>query len=163
MDVSSQEFRVVMGRFASGVTVVTTCDGERRIGMTVNAFASLSLNPPLVVICLDTSTYIHEVVTRVGYFAVNILAQDQKHLSDCFARRSEYRFREFCGARSREETTGAPVLEGVVGWADCRVVNVFPGGDHSIIVGHVEALGAAETCPLLYYRGKYPHLEGNPQ
>lgn len=157
MDVSQADFRAVMGRFATGVTIVTTCDGEHRLGITVNAFSSVSLDPPLILVCIETTSYLHQVMLRNGYFAVNILREDQQELSRCFAGHSEAR-RNFCDAPSHTAVTGAPVLDQSLGWIDCRIVDVFPGGDHSIVVGHVEALGASEGRPLLYHRGKYPRL-----
>ena len=159
MDVSQADFRRVLGRFASGVTVVTTCDGEHRLGITVNAFSSVSLDPPLILVCIEKTSYLHQVMLRNGYFAVNLLADDQQALSACFAGHSGAR-RNFCNAPSHTAATGAPILDHSLGWIDCRIVNVFPGGDHSIIVGHVEALGASEGRPLLYYRGKYPPIKG---
>jgi flavin reductase (DIM6/NTAB) family NADH-FMN oxidoreductase RutF len=159
MGVISEEFRAVMGRFATGVTVVTTCDGIRPAGMTVNAFASVSLDPPLVLVCVERTTYIHDLLVRNGYFAVNILSDEQSEVSDCFAGRSEYRYSDFCGVGSHVAATGAPVFDEALGFVDCRIVNVFPGGDHSIFIGHVEALGGDEQRPLLYYRGTYPRLE----
>lgn len=144
-----------MGRFATGVTVVTTCEGTRRAGITVNAFCSVSLDPPLVLICIDRSSHIHDLLLRSGIFAVNILTHDQMDLSSCFSSISDYRFNSFCGATSHTEVTGAPVLDDSLGFVDCRIVDVRPGGDHSIIVGHVEAVGGSEAEPLLYYRSRY--------
>ena len=157
MDVSQVDFRKVMGRFATGVTIVTTCDGDRRLGITVNAFSSVSLDPPLVLVCIEKTSYLHQVMLRNGFFAVNLLSEDQQELSQCFAGRSEAR-RNFCNALSHTAVTGAPVLDHSLGWLDCRIVNAYPGGDHSIIVGQVEALGGGEGHPLLYHRGKYPHV-----
>lgn len=150
----------MLGRFATGVTVVTTCDGTRRAGMTVNAFTSVSLDPPLVLVCVERTTYIHDLLVRNGYYAVNILGAEQSELSDCFAGRSEYRYSEFCGISSHVAATGAPVFDDALAFIDCRIVNVFPGGDHSIFIGRVEALGSDERLPLLYYRGTYPRLKG---
>lgn len=156
MAVDTNLFRAVMSRFATGVTVVTTCKGTERHGITVNAFTSVSLDPPLVLICIDRTSHVHDILIESGVFAVNILAEEQQHLSDCFAGHSEYRFRDFCGATFHTDITGAPVLDGTLGHVDCRVVDVFPGGDHSIIVGRVEALDSGESDdPLLYYRSRY--------
>jgi flavin reductase (DIM6/NTAB) family NADH-FMN oxidoreductase RutF len=157
MDVSQADFRRVMGRFATGVTIVTTCDGDRRLGITVNAFSSVSLDPPLILVCIEKTSYLHQVMLRNGYFAVNLLSEEQQELSQCFAGHSEAR-RNFCDAPSHTAVTGAPVLDHTLGWLDCRIVNAYPGGDHSIIVGQVEALGGSENHPLLYYRGKYPRI-----
>jgi flavin reductase (DIM6/NTAB) family NADH-FMN oxidoreductase RutF len=157
MEVSQADFRKVLGRFASGVTVVTTCDGKHRLGITVNAFTSVSLDPPLILVCIEKKSYLHQALLRNGYFAVNVLAEHQHALSNCFAGHSEARH-NFCDAPSHTAVTGAPVLDHSLGWLDCRIENVYPGGDHSIIVGRVQALGGSENRPLLYYRGKYPKL-----
>ena len=155
MPVDPNDFRAVMGRFATGVTVVTTCQGTLRAGITVNAFSSVSLDPPLVLICIDRSSHVHNVLLESGIFAVNILTQEQAELSSCFAGNSDYRYTSFCGASSHVEATGAPVLDESLGFVDCHIVDVFPGGDHSIIVGRVEALGGTSGEPLLYYRSHY--------
>lgn len=155
MPVDPTAFRAVMGRFATGVTVVTTCQGTRRAGITVNAFASVSLDPPLVLICIDRTSHVHDFLLESGMFAVNILSQDQSELSSCFASNTDYRYSSFCGATSHTEGTGAPVLDVSLGFVDCRIVDVFPGGDHSIIIGRVEALGGGKGDPLLFYRSHY--------
>jgi len=157
--VTQAAFRATLGRFATGVTVVTTSEHDQPVGITVNAFASLSLDPPLVLVCIDRASYVHDLLQRTGVFAANILADDQLHLSNCFARRSEERIKGFCGATFSTAVTGAPILDGAVGYVDCRIVGVYPGGDHSIFVGHVEALGGNDETPLLYYRGKYVRME----
>ena|SRR5690348_6574995 len=154
----SKTFRAVMSRFATGVTVVTTCDGPRRLGITVNAFCSVSLDPPLVLVCIERSSYIHQILSKSGVFAVNLLRDDQQDLSACFAGNSDERHDEFCHAVSHAEATGAPVLDDALGFVDCRIVNIFPGGDHDIFIGHVEALGDADGAPLLYYRSQYHQL-----
>ncbi len=163
MGVTSEDFRAVLGCFATGVSVVTTCDGTRPAGMTVNAFTSVSLDPPLVLVCVERTTYIHDLLMKNGYYAVNILGEEQSELSNCFAGRSEYRYTEFCGVKSHMAATGAPVFDDALAFIDCRIVNVFPGGDHSIFIGRVEALGSDARHPLLYYRGAYSRLEGSDQ
>lgn len=163
MGVTSEDFRATLGRFATGVSVVTTCDGDKPAGMTVNAFSSLSLDPPLVLVCIERTTYLHDLLTRNGYYAVNILGEEQSALSDCFAGRSDFRYTNFCDVKSHVVATGAPVFDDALAFIDCRIVNIFPGGDHSIFVGRVEALGSDERLPLLYYRGKYPRLDGSEQ
>lgn len=155
MPVDANTFRAVMGRFATGVTVVTTTQGTRRVGITVNAFASVSLDPPLVLICIDHASRVHDILLESGIFAVNMLSNDQEELSSCFAGNSDYRYASFCGAASHTEITGAPVLDDSLGFVDCRIVDVYPGGDHSIILGRVEAAGDGEGKPLLYYRSRY--------
>lgn len=162
MTVLAADFRAVMGRFATGVGIATTCEGTRRAGITVNAFCSVSLDPPLVLVCIDRASYVYDVFTRTRFFAINFLTEDQQALSQCFASRSEYRFSDFCGATTHTATTGAPILDNALAFVDCRVVDIYPGGDHDIFVGHVEALGGADGQPLLFYRGKYTRLEGTP-
>ncbi|GAC1458747.1 MAG: flavin reductase family protein [Ktedonobacterales bacterium] len=152
-------FRKVLGRFATGVTVVTTCQGSRRAGITVNAFCSVSLDPPLVLVCVEHRNYTHELLVESGVFAVNFLTSDQADVSRCFAGQSDVKFHEFCGVATHEVATGAPVFDECLAFVDCRVVAVYPGGDHSIFIGRAEALGSAEATPLLYYRGKYGQLD----
>jgi flavin reductase (DIM6/NTAB) family NADH-FMN oxidoreductase RutF len=159
MAITSQEFRAVLGRFTTGVTVVTTCEGSRRAGITVNAFTSVSLDPPLVLICIERTAYIHDILVRSGIYAVNLLTAAQQHLSECFASRSAERDEEFCGQNSHDAVTGAPILDETLAFVDCRVIDIYPGGDHSIFLGRVEALGGGETSPLLYYRGAYSRLD----
>jgi flavin reductase (DIM6/NTAB) family NADH-FMN oxidoreductase RutF len=155
MAVDSAAFRAVMGRFATGVTVVTTCDGPRRYGITVNAFCSVSLDPPLVLICIDHTSRVHDILAHAGFFAVNFLRSDQAHLSTCFATTTEERYANFCHAKSHPVATGAPVLDDSLGYADCRIVTCYPGGDHTIFLGQVEALAVGDGEPLLYYHSRY--------
>lgn len=152
-------FRRVLGHFASGVSVVTTCRQNRRAGITVNAFCSVSLDPPLVLVCIEHRNYAHDLVKEAGIFAVNILASDQADVSRCFASPSPDKYQRFCGVTTHEVATGAPIFDHCAAYVDCRVVAIYPGGDHSIFLGHVEALGSSEDAPLLYYRARYGRLE----
>lgn len=147
-----------MGRFATGVTVVTTALGAQRAGVTVNAFCSVSLDPPLVLICIERTAHIHSLLIEAGVFAVNLLAAGQDEIARCFATSSDRRNQEFCGCATRSVQTGAPVLRDTFGFLDCVITDVFPGGDHSIIVGRVEAVGAIDRAPLVYYRSQYTEL-----
>lgn len=156
--IDRKTFRTVLGRFATGVTVVTTMQGSQRVGITVNAFTSLSLDPPLVLICIDRTSRVHDALLESGSFAVNFLAANQANISTCFASNSDRRYRDFGGATSHPVATGAPIIDGCLGYVDCKIVNTFPGGDHTIIIGHVEALDASDDAPLLYYRGQYATL-----
>lgn len=162
MDVDSTSFRAAMSRFATGVTVATTCRGERRIGITVNAFASVSLEPPLVLICIERASLVHQYFVESGVFAVNMLSADQEDLSTGFASNSPERFESFCGVASHPVVTGAPVFDDCLAWVDCRVTQVYPGGDHSILLGEVVALGTSPRLPLLYYRSHYLHPNERP-
>lgn len=152
---SARDFKAVMGHFATGVTVVTTRLGAMRAGITVNAFCSLSLDPPLVLICIDHASRAHDVLIQAGIFAVNFLTDQQADLARCFAGPTEQRWENFCGCATHSVATGAPVFDESLGFVDCHLLDVFPGGDHSILVGRVEALEAHEGEPLVYYRAHY--------
>jgi flavin reductase (DIM6/NTAB) family NADH-FMN oxidoreductase RutF len=159
MTVSDAEFKAVLGRFATGVTVVATCEGKTPIGLTVNAFASISLNPPLVMISIDKRSYLHSAIPQAGFFAASILTADQQDLSRRFAGQIGDRDHRFHDVNWRTEATGAPILSEALAWVDCRVEAIYDGGDHTIILGRVEALGAAPGDPLIYYRARYNRLE----
>jgi flavin reductase (DIM6/NTAB) family NADH-FMN oxidoreductase RutF len=159
MAIDIATFRAVMSRFATGVTVVTTCSGTERLGLTVNAFCSVSLDPPLVLICVEHGSQVHDALIASGVFAVNFLSRDQENLSVCFAGHSEDRFSNFCGVTSHTISTGAPIFDDSLGFVDCRIVATYPGGDHTIILGQVEAQEAYDGEPLLYYRSHYLNSE----
>lgn len=159
MTVSDTEFRSTLGRFATGVTVVATLVEGAPVGLTVNAFASVSLDPPLVMISLDRRSRLYSAITRTGFFAASILAADQDELSRRFAGQTADRENRFRDVPWRAEATGAPILDGVVAWVDCRVEAMYPGGDHTVILGRVEALDVYPGEPLLYYRGRYGRLD----
>lgn len=159
MSVDPPEFRRVLGHLATGVTVVATADpdtGEAR-GLTANAVTSVSLEPPLVLVCVERDADTHATLSRADHFSINILGEDQEALSRRFA--SDEIVDKFEGVAFRRESTGAPVLEGVLAWAECRVWARYDGGDHTIFVGRVVAGDAVEGGPLLYYRGGYGRLE----
>jgi flavin reductase (DIM6/NTAB) family NADH-FMN oxidoreductase RutF len=158
MSVDPDSFRQVMGRFATGVTVVTTCQGTRRAGITVNAFCSVSLEPPLALVCVEHRNYTHDLLAESGIFAVNFLTSEQADVSRCFASQGDAKLSDFCGMTTHEVATGAPVFDECLAFVDCRVVAAYPGGDHTIFIGHVEALGSSDGVPLLYYRGQYGKL-----
>jgi flavin reductase (DIM6/NTAB) family NADH-FMN oxidoreductase RutF len=163
MAIDIDTFRAVMSRFATGVTVVTTCDGTQRFGITVNAFCSVSLEPPLVLICIEHGSQVHDALIESGVFAVNFLSREQENLSVCFAGHSEERFSDFCGVTSRVVATGAPIFDNSLGFVDCRIVATYAGGDHTIILGRVEAQEAYEGEPLLYYRSHYLNSQEGTQ
>jgi flavin reductase (DIM6/NTAB) family NADH-FMN oxidoreductase RutF len=156
------DFRAVMGQFATGVTVVTTMDGETPQGITVNAMASVSLEPPLVAIALDRRRFINPAIEAGGRFAINILAEDQQWLSDCFAGANVNPGRDaFCGAGWDAGVTGMPLLRGAMAALECRVVDRLETGDHHIFVGAVEAAHLHDEAapPLLYHRRRYLRIE----
>lgn len=150
-------FRAVLGRFATGVTVVTAVDAAGRDhGMTVSAFASLSLDPPLVLVCVDHEASMHPLLNEATHFAVNILASDQEALSRRFSHKDPNRFDGVGYTRGR---SGAAILDDVLAWLECRVAARHPGGDHTLVIGQVETAEARAEKPLLYYRGGYAQLE----
>ena len=161
--IDTSEFRRVMGHFATGVTVVTTLDGDRPQGITVNALSSVSLEPALVMVALDRRRFITPTVRAAGRYAVNILGEDQDALSDCFAGALVTPDREaFCGVAWQPGTTGLPILDGAVASLECTVVETFSAGDHDLFIGRVDALRAAPSgheLPLIYYRRRYLHLD----
>jgi flavin reductase (DIM6/NTAB) family NADH-FMN oxidoreductase RutF len=158
--VDAAEFRRALGQFATGVTVVTALDpaSGRPEGVTVNAFASLSLEPPLVLVCLARTTRLALLLDSAGHFAVNVLAADQRFLSVAFARADDDRF---AGVAWRAWASGAPILEGCVANLECARAGRNDGGDHVIVVGRVERLAYDETRePLLFARSDYRGLGG---
>ena len=165
MDFDSEAFRLVMGRFATGVTVVTTLAEGRPQGITVNALSSVSLEPPLVMVALDRRRFITPMVREHGRYAVSVLGEGQQALSDCFAHAAVKPGREdFCGATWHEGPTGLPLLDGAIATLECTVVETFPAGDHDLFIGRVDSLDdggpAAEGAgPLLYFRRRYLHVE----
>lgn len=148
-----------MGRFATGVTVVTTRLGGEVHGMTANAVTSVSLEPPLVLVCVDKTADTHDILARAGVFALNVLSREQERLSEHFSKKETegaHRLDEFS---HRAAATGAPILEGCLAYLDCRVTAQHPGGDHTIFVGEVvEAGSLRDGEPLLFYQGRYTKL-----
>ena len=156
MPVSKDEFRSAMGRFASGVTVVTTkTKDDKPSGITVSAFSSVSLEPPLILVCIDKRASVHDLLEEGHHFAVNVLAEDQEILSRRFASKDPDRF---SGTGYTEGGTGAPLLTGALASIECRVVYAYPGGDHTIVVGEVERINVSDGKPLAYFRGGYVQL-----
>lgn len=162
VSVPAVDFRTAIGQFASGVTIVTTLDGDRPVGITVNAFASVSLEPALVMIALDHRRFIVPAIEAGGRYAVNVLAEDQQWLSDCFAGANVTPNRAaFCGAAWHPGHTGLPLLSGAIASIECRVDQRIPLGDHLVFVGAVEAVTVQEpdAPPLLYHRRRYLRIE----
>lgn len=149
-----RHFRNVMGRFTTGVAVVTARSASGvASGLTVNSLTSVSLDPPLLLVCLDVRSATLEAVRESGAFAVNLLGRESKDLAVRFARgRRATRFR---GLDVRTEATGSPILEPALAWLDCRVDATHPGGDHAIVVGRVERSAARDGAPLLFFEGSF--------
>lgn len=156
--VGAGEFRRVLGHFASGVTVVTAVDADGPAGFACQSFASLSLEPPLVVFMVGRTSTTWPRIARAGRFCVNVLGEEQDGLCRGFAVSGADKF---AGVTYRPApVTGAPLLDGVAAWIDCTVQAVHTGGDHLIVVGRVEALDADEECaPLLFHRGRFGRLD----
>jgi flavin reductase (DIM6/NTAB) family NADH-FMN oxidoreductase RutF len=158
---SEAEFREALAHFATGITVVTASGPAGPHGVTVNAFASVSLAPPLVLVCIDRGHLSHAVLAKSGAFAVNVLAAGQEALSRFFAAPDRPEGPDaFRGIAFRPGRTGAPLLDGCVAYIECRVTASHPAGDHSIFVGAVEyAWAVPGRHPLLYYNRGYRRLD----
>ncbi|HEX9032990.1 MAG TPA: flavin reductase family protein [Streptosporangiaceae bacterium] len=148
-----QKFRQVLGHFATGITVLTAVDDGEPVGFSCQAFAALSLEPPLVVFCPALTSSTWKRIARAKSFAVNILSEDQHELASRFGRSGAGKFD---GVGWSPDGAGSPVLDGVLTWAGCEVDAVHPGGDHHIVIGRVRELGeCGAQRPLLFYRGRY--------
>jgi flavin reductase (DIM6/NTAB) family NADH-FMN oxidoreductase RutF len=158
---TDQTLRNMRGLFASGVTVVTTMHEGQLRGVTVSAFSSVSLSPPLVLICIANESESHEWIAESSVFAVNILSDEQEFLSERFAARAPLVNARFDGVPYHTAITGSPIIDGSVAWYDCRVEAMHDGGDHTIFIGRVEAIGfGAETkSPLVYFANRYAGLK----
>lgn len=154
---TAKEFRSALGAFATGVTVITSQAGDQPYGMTANAFSSLSLDPPLVLICVKGGTDGCRTIEENGVFAVNVLAADQEPISRYFSSKERPRGRDaFREISHRSAHTGSPVLNGVAAYLDCRVTAQHAAGDHVIFIGEVQALGVdPQVPPLLFHHGAY--------
>ena len=158
MPVRGDELRGAMGRFATGVTVVTLLDDQDvPQGFTVNSLTSVSLVPPLVLVCVDHSANILRCFSKNYAFTVNILSEEQEEISSQFASKTEDKF---AGIAYEAGKLGPPRIQGCLGYLECRITNQYPGGDHVIFIGEVEVteLGPEEGKPLLFYAGKYARL-----
>jgi len=159
---NSKLFRDALGSFATGVTVITTQGAEHPYGMTANAFSSVSLDPPLVLVCVISGTEGSKWIQENGVFAVNVLGEDQEPISRYFASRDRPRgweaFREISHSRM---ASGSPILDDTACYLDCRLHASHEAGDHIIFIGEVMALGVnLDVKPLLFHRGKYCYLNG---
>lgn len=160
MPVNKDEFRAALGRFASGVTVVTTFDEKenRPLGITVSAFCSVSLAPPLVLISIEKGAYVHDYIKAFGAFAANILTENQEKLSNLFASRETDKFANVSYTMS---DGNLPLLNEVLVNMECKIVHAYEGGDHTIFVGEVMSVKVSDENPLLYFHhgyGKYTKI-----
>lgn len=150
-------FRSVLGRFASGVTVLTTRSGNTDVGMTVSAFCSLSLQPPLVLACVAKTADLHGMLPEGQRVVFNILSATQEALSRRFS--EEEGSRRFEGIGFYRDPHDVAVLDDVLAWIEAIVVEQYDGGDHSIFIAQVDGASSSDLRPLLYYRGGYAELE----
>ncbi|MBI3455438.1 MAG: flavin reductase family protein [Candidatus Rokubacteria bacterium] len=159
MSLTAAEFRFALRHFPAGVTVVTTRDAEGHpCGLTASAFTSVSLDPPLVLVCIDHVATAYHAFVEYGWFAVNMLGKSQEHLSRQFAASAGDKF---AGVAFHEGRARLPILEDVVAALECRVVHRYAGGDHTIFVGQVEGVSITGGSPLVYFGGGYRYLESD--
>jgi flavin reductase (DIM6/NTAB) family NADH-FMN oxidoreductase RutF len=157
--VAPDEFRRVLGHFATGVTIVTTRDTDgRATGLTVSAFCSVSLDPPQVLVCVDHKSQSYPALRDGAHFAVNFLGDGHEEVSRRFA---TTRLDKFEGVPHNFGKYGSPLIEGALAQLECRIVSRHVEGDHTILVGRVEEARNGAGDPLLYFRGKYRRL-GDP-
>jgi flavin reductase (DIM6/NTAB) family NADH-FMN oxidoreductase RutF len=157
MSLNPSEFRKAMGAFATGVTIITVdLDGEVH-GMTANAFTSVSLDPMLVLVCVDHSTRTHAHLHSKKRFGINVLCEDQRAISEYYARpeRSHDAAEAEAGASFDRTRHGTPVLHGALAYLECRLQSAQEAGDHTIFIGEVEDVVLRDGDPLLFFRGRY--------
>jgi len=156
MAIDPLEFRRTLGCFATGVTVITVLDraGNPR-GLTANAFSSLSLDPPLVLVCVDHRSDTFPVITAATAFAVNILAEEQREISQRFAGKGEDKFE---GVSHHPGATGVPIIDGGLAVIECLVEQAHEAGDHTVFIGRVQRVEYGQGKPLLFFRGNYASL-----
>lgn len=158
VEIDPLRFREALGHYASGITVVTTMLEGQPVGFTCQSFYSVSMDPPLVSFSVMKTSTSYPAIRESGSFTVNVLAQDQRELSNQFARRGEDKWAGVDWAESRH---GNPVLADTVMWVDCRLEQEVDAGDHFIVLGHVRQLNepqAHRADPLLFFRGRYREL-----
>jgi flavin reductase (DIM6/NTAB) family NADH-FMN oxidoreductase RutF len=161
--VDQRRFRDVLGRFASGVTIVTASTTDGPVGFTCQSFTALSLEPPMVALVPSKQSTSWPRIAAAGAFCVNILHEGQVELSRTFAVPGAVRPDKFSGTSWHRGPSGAPVLDGVLAWVECELEMVHDAGDHEIVLGRVVDLGVGSGEPLLFYRGTFGRLaRGGP-
>jgi len=156
MSVTQEDFRKAMGCFATGVTVITVDQDGEVHGMTANAFTSVSLDPLLVLVCVDHRARTHAQLHAKKRFGINMLAENQRAISEYYAKSSEtHQHAEEAGARFDRTTQGTPVLHGALAYLECRLHSAQVAGDHTIFIAEVEHVLVREGAPLLYFQGQY--------
>ncbi|HLF41433.1 MAG TPA: flavin reductase family protein, partial [Acidimicrobiia bacterium] len=151
--IDEARFRLVMGHWLTGVTVITAMDGDEPVGLAANSFTSVSLDPPLVLFCAGTTSSTWPRIESAGAFAVNVLAADQEEVSRLFATKDADRF---SGVAWRRGLMGSPILDDALAYLDCTIESTHDAGDHILVVGRVLDLDVQrEDNPLVFYRGGY--------
>jgi flavin reductase (DIM6/NTAB) family NADH-FMN oxidoreductase RutF len=153
--VDPAELRRIGGHFATGVTVVTAEHGGRTCGLTVNAFMTVSLEPPLVLVSVGTASRSLGCLEASARFGVSILSEEQESVARVFAGKDDDKLARVAGRRG---VTGVPLVDGAIAWLECRTERRTPAGDHILFLAAVEALAARAGRPLLFFRGRYAHL-----
>jgi 4-nitrophenol 2-monooxygenase / 4-nitrocatechol 4-monooxygenase, reductase component len=153
---SADDFREVVGHFASGVTVVTAVADGTAFGTTASAVTSLSVEPPMMLICMNRTSQTGQAIARAGHFAINILAEDQPDAAVHFAGKSADKF---AGVETTAGLWGQPLLRDALATLECRVVEQTQGGTHLVFFGEVDAASARQGAPLAYFRGRFGRLE----
>ncbi len=159
-DAERRRLRELMGRFATGVSVVAARHGPLLAGMTANAIASISIDPPILMASIAVKAETHGAIIGSHSFSVSVLADDQLALAECFAQpTTANKLKRFCDAAWHEAETGSPILEGALAYFDCRLTERHPGGDHTLFLGEIVAAGYREdAAPLLWYASGYHRL-----
>jgi flavin reductase (DIM6/NTAB) family NADH-FMN oxidoreductase RutF len=156
---TGDEFRDVIGHFASGVTIVTATERDAPLGTTASAVCSLSLEPPMVVVCMNRTSKTGQAIARVGRFAINVLAEHQQPLARHFASKDPDKF---AGLGTTAGATGAPLLDEAVAHLECVVTDEVEGGTHTVFLAEVQAATAHGGEPLAYFRGEFTALKRVP-
>jgi len=162
MSLTADDFRKAMGCFATGVTIITVDQDGEIHGMTANAFTAVSLDPILVLVCVDHQARTHAHLHARKRFGVNVLRDDQQTIAEYYARSTETHQRaEAAGARFDRTAQGTPVLEGALAYLECRLHSAQPAGDHTIFIAEVEEVVVRDGEPLLYFRSAYRDIEAS--
>jgi flavin reductase (DIM6/NTAB) family NADH-FMN oxidoreductase RutF len=163
MSVATSDFRQAMGSFATGVTIITVGQDGEVHGMTANAFCSVSLDPTLVLVCVDQRARTHAHLHARKRFGINVLRSDQQAISEYYARAVEsHQHAEEAGARFERTAHGTPVLQGALAYLECRLHATQQAGDHTIFIAEVEDVVVREGEPLLFFRGRYREISESP-
>jgi flavin reductase (DIM6/NTAB) family NADH-FMN oxidoreductase RutF len=152
--------RSVLGRFATGVSIVAARHGPLLAGMTANAIASISVDPPIMMASIAKRAETHQAIVGSHAFAVSVLADDQQPLAECFAQpTTAVKLTRFCDASWHEAETGSPIIDGAIAYFDCRLVEHHDGGDHTIFLGEIVAAGSRDDAePLVWFGSHYRRL-----